>query len=304
MNIASIDIGSNTVILLIAEINGKNLRTIHNDIRIPRLGKGLIPGGNITNDKINQLVTILTEFKTLIDRNNCSKCFAVATNALRIASNGEDIISLIESKIGVRIEIISGNEEANYSFQGAVSNIDIIESDILVIDIGGGSTEIIYGKPDIIIFRRSFSAGVVSGTEEYFKHNPPLQLEIDLFTVHLTRTFKEINFTNPLHTIAIAGTPTTLACIQKRLNIYNEDEIEGYVLNYEDIRLLKEELSGLSSNQILAKYKEVVYGREDVLLAGTIILLELMNVLKIPKIVVSTRGIRYGVIYNKILGKQ
>lgn len=100
--------------------------------------------------------------------------------------------------------------------------------------------------------------------------------------------------------IAIAGTPTTLACIQKGIKEYYEDEVEGSILKRDDVLRLKEELSHISSKQIREKYTKVVYGREDVLLAGTIILNKLMQLLNLTQVIVSTKGIRYGAIVEFI----
>jgi exopolyphosphatase/guanosine-5'-triphosphate,3'-diphosphate pyrophosphatase len=229
---------------------------------------------------------------------------AIATNAFRITSNANEIINEVKNKTGINIKIISGNEEAEYSFLGAVSDNADEKNDILVIDIGGGSTELIFGRTGRIKYKNSFHTGVVTGTENYFLHNPPYPSEVNEFTAFLNKTFVGMNFSKPIKTIAIAGTPTTLACIQKGLEDYSEDKVEGSVLKSGDLIKLKEELACLSSEQIENKYKTVVAGREDILLAGTIILYELMELLKIPEIVVSTRGIRYGVIYKKIMNDK
>src|ERR1035437_4630658 len=122
MNIASIDVGTNTVILLIAEITGNKFTTLYNEFRIPRIGKGLNPGGKITKEKISELLNILSGYKTIIDKYNCDKILAIATNAFRIASNAMHIIEKVKNETGINIEIISGTQEAEYSFLGAVSN--------------------------------------------------------------------------------------------------------------------------------------------------------------------------------------
>jgi exopolyphosphatase/guanosine-5'-triphosphate,3'-diphosphate pyrophosphatase len=301
MNIASIDVGTNTVILLIAEITGNKFTTLYNEFRIPRIGKGLNPGGKITKEKISELLNILSGYKTIIDKYNCDNILAIATNAFRIASNAMHIIDMVKNETGINIEIISGTQEAEYSFLGAVSNSVDKNNDVLVIDIGGGSTELILGSPEKIKYTHSFPIGVVSGTESFFLHNPPLPSELKYLVDHLSWIFNGLKIVGPSKSIAIAGTPTTLACIQKGLTFYNEDKVEGSVLKIEDIKKLKNELKFLSPKQILDKYKTVVTGREDVLLAGTIILFELMTKLKIPEVIVSTRGIRYGVIYKKCI---
>jgi exopolyphosphatase / guanosine-5'-triphosphate,3'-diphosphate pyrophosphatase len=296
MKIASIDIGTNTVILLIAEISQNHFFTKKNEYRAPRIGKGLEGNNNISDEKITELIQILSEFNNIIKSYNCEVVLAIGTNAFRICSNSSAIIKAVKDKLGIQINIATSLKEAEYSFLGAVSDYNYDNKDNLVIDIGGGSTELICGKLHQIKYMNSFQTGVVSGTESYFRNDPPLSLEISNFEDFLTSTFVNIEIPQSIRAIAIAGTPTTLACIQKGLKIYNENEVEGTILKRIDVCGLKEELSNLSSKQIKEKYLQIVSGREDIILAGTIILNKLMTLFTLTEVIVSTKGIRYGVI--------
>ncbi len=299
MIIASIDIGTNTVLLLIADVNiqKKSFTTILNEQRIPRIGRGLLPGKEISKDKILFLLQVLKEYQQIIKKYSCEKVLVTATNALRIASNQEQITNLIKGEFGFETKVVSGEDEARLSFLGAAGKTENKKS--LMIDIGGGSTEITFGKGSQILFNKSFNAGVVSGTENYLIDDPPVEFQINEFNSHLDKTFIEfsnVNNFNPDEAIAIAGTPTTLACIQQNLTEYDEEKIEGSILKKDNVKILIEQLSGMKSFDIKHKYKSVVSGREDVLLAGTIILFKLMEILKIDSVKVSTKGIRYGVV--------
>src|ERR1035437_1028282 len=296
MKIASIDIGTNTVILLIAEIKNNQIIAIRNEYRVPRIGKGLTHSKNINDEKIKELIQILSEYKNIIKSYNCEVVIAIGTNAFRISSNATAIIKTVKDKLGIQINIATSLKEAEYSFLGALSDLNKENTDSLVIDIGGGSTELISGKMSQIKYINNFQAGVVSGTEGFFKHDPPLSCEIHNFDTFLSSTFVHLDIPQNVRAIAIAGTPTTLVCIQKDLKVYNEDEVEGSLLKQVDVYRLKEELSFLSSKQIKEKYSQVVSGREDVLLAGTIILNKLMMLLNLTDVSVSTKGIRYGAI--------
>ncbi|HVO73470.1 MAG TPA: hypothetical protein VMT35_05575, partial [Ignavibacteriaceae bacterium] len=270
--------------------------------RIPRIGKGLIPGKSIKKEKKKVLMEILSDYREKMNKFHCEKNIVVATNALRIAANGKEIANEISEKFSLNVIIVTGEEEAKLSFLGAVSEYNN-EKNVVVIDIGGGSTELIFGKGDQIYFKNSFPVGVVSLTEKYLKHDPPLEEEIKKLRFILKTKFSEIpgkNFT-PEAAIAIAGTPTTLACIQKRLHEFDEQAIEGSFLQLNELEKLINELSGLKKNKILELYKSVVKGREDVLLAGTIILFEIMNMLKVDKVIVSTKGIRYGAVLGYLI---
>jgi exopolyphosphatase/guanosine-5'-triphosphate,3'-diphosphate pyrophosphatase len=296
MKIASIDIGTNTVILLIAEIKYNRIVTLRNEYRVPRIGKGLMHSKRISNEKITELIQILSEFNIIIKSYNCEIVLATGTNAFRIASNALEIVQSVKDKLKIQINIATSLKEAEYSFFGALTDYYDKGSDCLIIDIGGGSTELICGSMNKIKYINSFQTGVVSGTESFFKNDPPLLSEINDFDKFLSCTFININISQNVKAMAIAGTPTTLACIQKGLHVYNEEDVEGSILKQIDVYRLKEELAHLSSKQINAKYQQIVSGREDVLLAGTIILNKLMEILNLTEVIVSTKGIRYGAI--------
>jgi exopolyphosphatase/guanosine-5'-triphosphate,3'-diphosphate pyrophosphatase len=303
MIIASIDIGTNTIILLIAEayINKKTISPLYNEQRIPRIGKGLSPGKPIPGEKVDELLIVLEDYNSIIKRFNCKKTIITATNAFRIASNANEIKEKVNEKFGFNLNIVSGEDEADLTFNGAVFSFND-ELNNIVIDIGGGSTEIIYGNINEIKFKKSYQLGVVSAKEKYLKHSPPLPEEIENFKNEIGQALSEIikiNFSFQ-RAIAIAGTPTTLAAIKLNLTGYDEDLLEGHILNYKEIENLILELSVLEESEILQKYLSVVKGREDVILSGAIILLYIMNLLKMDEVIVSTKGIRYGAIIKEL----
>ena len=303
MTVASIDIGTNTILLLIAEVNleSRQIKTIENFYRIPRIGKGLSPGNQMPDENIKRMFDALTEYFEIINKYNCEKVLVTGTNALRIASNTPSIIREIKEKFGYELNVITGKDEAKLSYLGAVNDYQQ-NKNILVIDIGGGSSEIIFGTERDIHFSKSYPVGVVTLTEKFFKSDPPDINDIENFIEHLQDFLNEVsNKVGKIDTgIAIAGTPTTLACIKLKLKYYNEDLVEGSTLNKRELRDFVEELSKLNSEEIIQKYSSIVKGREDVLLAGTIILSEIVKSLNIPEVKVSTKGIRYGAIVNWI----
>ncbi len=304
MTIASIDIGTNTVILLVAEVvkDSRELLALRNEFRIPRMGKGLTPGNPFEEKAINTLMKILDEFDIIIKQYHCNTVLVKATNAFRIASNGQEIAKQITSKFGYNFEIVPGEKEAILSFLGGITSSSDKNKKTLVIDIGGGSTELIFGNGNEVFYKKSFPVGVVSGTEKFFSSDPPSQNEVESFKEHISSTFHELQFQNLdiEKAIAIAGTPTTLAAIKLDIDTFDESLVEGCILDYIEIEKFVSILSGISSKDILTKFKTVVSGREDVLLAGTTILSELMKLLNLKKVSVSTRGIRYGAIIDYI----
>ena len=304
MTIASIDLGTNTILLLIAhvDINHKQIHVLFNDQKIPRIGEGLKPGFPITENKEKLLLNILDSYKTLANQHRCDKILVTATNAFRIASNKDYLVKKIKDLLNLKVNVISGEKEARLTFIGCTFESE--PNKILsVIDIGGGSTEIACGTNKKIFSRNSLPLGVVSLTEKYFFNDPPKEEEILVCKSAIKKVLKssiEINSKFD-KIIAVAGTPTTLACIKKRMTNYNEALIEGDTLTKSDLENFLDQLSIMKSAEIKNKFKSVVEGREDVLLTGTLLLFETMNYLNAKEVVVSTKGVRYGAVYNYLL---
>ena len=301
MNIASIDIGTNTILLLIAKIDKqhKTLSPLLNLHRMPRIGKGLIAGREISEQKVVELVNVLSDYQNEIEKYNCEEVLLTATNAFRIASNSEKLTEMIKRKFGFEVRIVPGDEEAKLSFLGAISTINLT-GDKVVIDIGGGSTEIIAGNETDIFFKKSFPVGAVSLTEKFLHSNPPADQEKDLLLSYLEEIFEELPQVVPpgLQAIAVAGTPTTLSCINQGLKDFIDEKVEGSTLGTGDLEKLIEAFSKLKSLKILRSYGNVVKGREDVILAGTILLNFILKKLTLDAVLVSGRGIRYGAVID------
>jgi exopolyphosphatase/guanosine-5'-triphosphate,3'-diphosphate pyrophosphatase len=297
MTIASIDLGSNTILLLIADYNevSNQIKTILNQYSAPRVSTGLKDGGLISIEKISELESVLKFYKDIAEKYSCKVIICKATNAFRIASNSMQIISQVLDKLKLNIEIISGDEEARLTFLGTTYPLKENES-CTVIDIGGGSTEIICGTNHIFYFKKSFNIGVVGITEKYFINNPPIKTEIKAAEEFISTVTEEIttSISSGMKTFAVAGTPTTLACIKKNIKIFNENIVDNSILTIEDVINISNDLCLLNKKEVLLKYGQVVEGREDVLFAGCLILSRLMMRLKLNEIVVSTKGLRYG----------
>ncbi len=307
MTIASIDIGSNTVLLLIAEYDPSSQRivTIENHYKTPRLGEGLKLGDTINETKINLLRNILLDYKNIVLKNGCSVILLKATNAFRIASNSTGIVNFIKKMDSLKIEIISGDEEARLTFLGSAFPFSDNETKS-VIDIGGGSTEIIYGNQKEIFFKKSFDIGVVSLSEKFLLPLPPSKESIEEAEKYLDRILLEISDILPpnVKTIAVAGTPTTLSCIKQGIRIYDEKLVDNSTLTTSEIQYILDQLKKIDKLKVSLKYGEVVNGREELMLAGTIILQIIMQKLKLENITVSSKGLRYGAVIDYLIKNQ
>ena len=306
MIIASIDIGTNTVLLLIAEIDETSfeITPLINEYKMPRIGRGLKLNENIAEERIDKLFTVLSEYQSIISKYNVDDVLVTATNALRIAANSAEIVERIKKQLSWNVNIISGKTEAEFAFLGAVP-VSTKNKSILVIDIGGGSTELILGKENIMKYTKSFHIGSVSATENYLKNSPPIDRELNELKIELETIFEEVkNKFVPDLTYSIAGTPTTLFCMINEIKSFDDSIVEGGILKHEDIVKLIQELKKISSEEIRIGYGKIMQGREDIILGGSIILLNIMELLNLSEVIVSSRGIRYGAIVSFLKGMQ
>lgn len=293
MRVAGIDIGTNTILMLIADVfdDGK-IVPIGDYHAIARLGEGLKQTGNISEEALNRGLEILKNFKKEIVRHSVDKVFCVGTSALRDAKNSLSVIEKIESETGLKVKVIDGQFEAYLSFIGT------IESDeySIVFDIGGGSTEIIAGENNQISFRKSFDFGVVKLTEQFIESHPPDEITIKTMKNEISKHFSLIQSNIVKGKIyAVAGTPTTIAAVVLGLKEYDRNKVHNYVLTLNDIRQTLSLFLTLSIDEIISKL-HIPPLRADVITAGTIILETFCEYFNLDSVIVSDKGLRYGVV--------
>tara|TARA_R110002096_G_scaffold28336_7_gene85911 strand:- start:3709 stop:4629 length:921 start_codon:yes stop_codon:yes gene_type:complete len=298
---ASIDIGTNTVLLLVAEENGQSLSVIREEHRLPRLGKGVDADGNISEESIIRVIDVLKEYKDIIDTEFAGcEVIITATSAVRDASNREDFLNQVLTKTGFTVQLLSGKEEADYTYSGALSVFDkgFSEDDVFVLDIGGGSTEIALGRNGQLIDSYSYDMGCVRFTERYLKQDPPFQEEIreckeqikSLLNTHKFRPRKKCT------AIGVAGTMTSLAAIDLQLETYDTNKLNGHLIRQDKLSKGIELFSLHTHDQLLELSPNLMKGREDIFLAGLLILEEFMKFYSLEEMLVSTGGIRHGAI--------
>lgn len=301
MKRASIDIGTNTVLLLIAEVSSGRIKVIDEKQEIPRLGRGVDSGRNLHSDSIKRVLKVLISYKEFLDKNWPSlsgQVIVTATSAVRDAGNREEFIRQVKLQTGWDVQLLSGDEEADTTYAGALSVLELPDnSKNLVLDIGGGSTEIAFGVGKVRTHARSLDIGSVRFTERYFQHDPPLRSEIANARreagIELKRE-KSPEYSGTV--IGVAGTVTSLAAIDLNLRLYDPGKINGYTLSKQRIEEFIGEISRMSSESIEEKYPRFLKGRGDVILAGLIILDEFLQWCNSKTLTVSTGGIRHGIL--------
>jgi exopolyphosphatase / guanosine-5'-triphosphate,3'-diphosphate pyrophosphatase len=296
MTISTIDIGTNTILLLIAEIdNDGKITTLHHEQRIPRIGKDVDREGNIGQAAFERAVKILKEYQTIIQPYNAEKIIVTGTSAIRDSKNNRDFKSYIFTETGLSLDIIGGLEEAIWTYRGGISEFIKDNEECALIDIGGGSTEIILGKGRDIIDKVSLNIGAVRLTERYLKHNPPEKDELDYAVRIINEELSKITLpVSGKSFFGVAGTITTLSAYHQRLETNDPEKVNGYILTLKNIEDIFDEFKTKTNSEIL-QIKAIPKGREDVLLAGILILKEFMKNFSIDKITTSVRGLRYGI---------
>ncbi|MBW7872324.1 MAG: hypothetical protein H3C46_02730 [Ignavibacteria bacterium] len=297
MRIAAIDSGTNTLLMLIADVqkNGEVqiIKEFHN---MPRAGEGVFTTKLIREEKISALIDIYSKYRAAATEFGAEKIIAGGTNVFRIAENAKKVIEKVKNATGIEIKVLTGEEEAELSFLGATA--DFNRSHLLaVIDIGGGSTEVTCKKDNNLIFKKSFPTGVVTIRENFVGKEHLSSDNLSEIYSHTRDIFSDLKAISvfPEAAVAIAGTPTTLISMAKGLVKYDAKAIHKEFLSIEMIEKLLQQFINLPFGQY-SKYGKIVAGREDLMGGGSAILKTVLEVLNLNGAFVSTTGLRYGMV--------
>lgn len=299
---AAIDIGTNTVLLLVAEVEEEVIKPSHEEHRVPRLGKGVDADKNINEAATQRVISALKEYKELLSKNypNLESVTVTATSAVRDARNREEFIKAVKVQTGFDIRLLSGKEEAQWTAHGALSVLEEVSENTLIIDIGGGSTELALLSEMKITDAHSFDMGSVRFTERFLHNDPPKKEQITACRKEIEKLLNVWSFEIGQGTIlvGVAGTVTTLAGILLGLRDYQPEKLNGYHLTVENIQSVIKEFTETQSAEILAQHPVYLKGRADIFMAGMLILEGVMNHYELDMLIVSTGGIRHGAIFK------
>ena len=300
MRVASIDIGTNTILLLIAEVEGEKLEPLFEMETIVRLGEGVHKNGILLKEATDRGLQTLTQYLGRCQTMGVQRIFAVGTSALREAKNSEDFLRLVKDRLDLSIEIISGEEEARLSFLAVARDLKEWKKSILVVDVGGGSTEFILGKGDQIAQWVSLPLGSVRFTEQFLRSDPVREKEWEQMEGEILKLLVHIPHSGEAFSmVAVGGTATTLASVEQGLKEFTIDKIHHFLL-------IKEALGKqllLYRSKTLEERKKIPGlppNRADVILAGGAILYMAMEELNCLSALVSCHGIRYGLLYKRL----
>jgi exopolyphosphatase/guanosine-5'-triphosphate,3'-diphosphate pyrophosphatase len=308
---STIDIGTNTILLLIAEYENGSIKTILDIQRVPRLGKGVDANRNILPASVDKAVEILSEYRKLSEEHGSTGITATATSFIRDSANKQEFIDTIESKTGIKIEILSGGDEAKNTFIGGVyDKLSHAHGRITTIDIGGGSTEITSANRsaekmaelfDLDLTGKSMNIGSVRINEKYLNQHPASPEKIKQAEDFVNEHLKQIDFDIAgTKLIGVAGTVTTLAAVKLGLKKYDAAKVDNVVITIKEISAILSGLIPLSISE-LQNIGEYMEGRADIIIPGILILKCFMEKFGFEDITISTKGLRYGIFLRDIM---
>lgn len=296
MKVAALDLGSNTFLCLVAEVSKTAVTKVYSDnVEIVRLGQGLDKSKKFHPEALQRADACLKNFSAIINEQNPEKVLAMATSAARDALNKEELFA-IAKKYNIVLEIIPGDKEAEITYRGAVSGFSMQNQNLMVIDVGGGSTEFIFGRDEKLLAGKSFDIGCVRLTEKFITSQPTPDLQVKKLIEFVDADILKAKALMPPdfsldQIVAVAGTPTTLVAAE--LGYFDVQKIDGYKLS---LTKLEEWLSKMTTSTVEEKVKMgVPTGRADVILVGVVILARTLHLFGLKEMTVSTRGVRYGV---------
>jgi exopolyphosphatase/guanosine-5'-triphosphate,3'-diphosphate pyrophosphatase len=300
MRTAVVDIGTNSTRLLVADVDPETgaVEDLHRESQVTRLGDKVDAGGKLSEEAIGRVKATLTAYRATIDRFECETNMAVLTSAVRDASNGAEFTDLVRSEFDLNARVLSGDEEAQLTFLGAMSDRDGASSEpTVVIDIGGGSTEFIVGANHTALFHVSVQAGVLRMSERHIHSDPPAPRELQNLADDTRAIFLDglpaTQRTLVKRAIAVAGTATSAAAIDQELDPYDPERVHGYPLLLATVGLLIARLADTTE----AQRREVVGlhpDRAPTIVAGMILLDEAMRAFDLDKVEVSEHDILRG----------
>lgn len=308
--VAGIDLGTNTVRLLVARFGTQSpFEELYSEQRITRLGQDLRHTGCLVPEAMARTVNAIRAFKTMADRFQVDRMAVVATSAVRDAKNREDFIDQVRREAGYEVHVIDGDREARLSYQGIRMALDGQSDNLMIVDIGGGSTEYVSVKNGEIAGAVSINMGVVHFTDGYLRSDPPGKAEIDNVRTEVRRLLKKdadsLSGGSSVRFVGTAGTVTTLAAIHQGLTEYDPAKINNYTISRSEIGRIFESLCQMPVKERCG-LPGLAPGREDLIIAGSIILMESMDYFGFSDLVVSDYGLREGLVldlYNRLVSE-
>lgn len=300
MRVAAIDCGTNSIRLLIADIDGNNFREVVRDMEIVRLGQGVDETGQFHPDAIARTLAAVDKFAAEIAKRGVEKIRFCATSATRDATNRHLFVDGVRDRLGIELEVISGDEEAALSFAGAIKDLDPSDGPFLVVDIGGGSTEFVFGTSTVEA-ARSVNIGCVRMTERHFASDPAKSEQIEAARTDIQAAIAQaaavVPITQAKTLVAVAGTATTVAAAALELPEYDRYAIHLSRISAQQTHDAATMFANTSREQRL-QLGYMHPGRVDVIAAGALVLSEIMKATGATEFIASESDILDGMAFS------
>ncbi len=300
LRLAGVDIGTLTCRLLIADLQrDEKLTEVRSERRILWLGEGVDQTKQLNQTAMDRVIQCLKEWHGLIEEAQVDRVTAVATSAVRDAGNRDEFLDRVKREVGFEVELISGEEEARRTLLGIRSGLPGGVTDVLALDIGGGSTEFILDRPGQKPIVRSIDIGVVRLCERLLRHDPPTADEVQQARAWVTRETKAavacMGGYQAATFVGTAGTITSLAAMAQKLSTYEPARVHNYRLQLSTIQELEQTFLNRKKSD-RAGLPGLEKGREEVIAAGAIIIRTIMETPGLSEVLVSDLGLREGVL--------
>jgi exopolyphosphatase / guanosine-5'-triphosphate,3'-diphosphate pyrophosphatase len=300
LRVAVVDIGTNSTRLLVADVTDDGrLTERERRTRVTRLGDRLDQTGVLGDEAMERVLGTLAEYRAVIEQEGAERAVAVLTSAVRDAANGEDFLARVRAQgDGLDARVIAGDEEARLTFRGATSERAADDATpTLVIDVGGGSTELVVGSGDEVSFHVSTQAGVVRHTERHLATDPPTESELRALADDVRETYAEAVPGSVRRTqragIAVAGTATSLGAIDLDLEHYAPDIVHGHVVSLMTCRRILERLAALPETE-RREVRGLHPDRAPTIVAGVVMVIEALELFGLDAVAVSDHDILRG----------
>ena len=302
--VAVVDIGSNSTRLLVADVDDGTVRELARATRITRLAQGVDATGRLADEAIERVLSALEDYRAQIDRLGAERVTAVATSAVRDAANGDDFRALVSRRFGFEPQILSGDEEARLTFLGSTAARPPGGEPTLVLDIGGGSTEFVIGRPgEAPEFHVSTQAGSVRQTERHVTSDPPKREDLHALADEVSQIISAAvpeELRRPTASgIAVAGTATSVAAIDQQLDPYDPERVHGYELQLGACERILAMLAALPETE-RRQVKGLNPDRAPTIVAGVVILIEAMRAFGLEAVETSEADILHGAALSSI----
>jgi exopolyphosphatase/guanosine-5'-triphosphate,3'-diphosphate pyrophosphatase len=302
MRVAAVDCGTNSIRLLVADIDATGQHDLHREMRVVRLGQGVDRTGHLAPEAIERTRLALVDYAATCRDLAVERTRMVATSASRDADNSEEFRTVVLGALGVEPEVIDGDEEAALSFGGATRTLDRDEAPFLVMDIGGGSTEVVLGT-DHVVAARSVDIGCVRLTERHLVADPPTAEQVAAAVRDIDAAVEQVRAVVPVArtrtAVGLAGSVTTVAALALGLPAYDRDRIHLTRLSRTDIGKVTDELLAMTRAE-RAALPVMHPGRVDVIGAGALILRTLTDRLDLAEVLVSEADILDGIAWSAL----